>query len=71
MHNAAAIRRHCFSLILEKDIKDNAEDITKNTVQITSLRGDVDEAVEIANGVSARVDGLAEQVTEIEASVTG
>ena len=58
-------------MILEKDIKDNAEDITKNTVQITSLRGDVDEAVEIANGVSARVDGLAEQVTEIEASVTG
>ncbi len=56
---------------LEKDIKDNAEDITKNTVQITSLRGDVDEAVEIANSVSARVDGLAEQATVVAESVTG
>ncbi len=37
---------------LENNIKENAEDITSNTVSIASLRSDVDEAVQQTNDLS-------------------
>ena len=59
-----------FSSFLEADIKTNAEDITKNTVDITTLRSDVDEAVEISGSVSAEVAAVKTQVEEVAGSVT-
>ena len=62
--------RLIFSICSETDIKTNAEDITRNTVEIQSVRSDVDEAVEIATGVSASLDGLTTKLDEVAGSVT-
>ncbi len=49
---------------LENDIKENAEDITRNTVSIASLRSDVDQSVELANGLSDTVSVVDQKANE-------
>ncbi len=53
-----------FLSLLEQDIKQNAEEITKNTIDVKSLKSDMDEVIGIANGV-------AKNLTDVSASVTG